>query len=85
MSIGVYGHPSSELSRYTLLVYQVTDATGIYLTDQNSPDDNFQGSRQSNKVYLNKNFNHLIVCLPLCFDFSERKIIFCAVFVVVID
>ncbi|KAL7299566.1 hypothetical protein TKK_0007641 [Trichogramma kaykai] len=40
VSIGVYGHPSYDTSRYTLLVYQVTNPSGIYLEYQNFPDDN---------------------------------------------
>ncbi|KAL7299564.1 hypothetical protein TKK_0007641 [Trichogramma kaykai] len=58
VSIGVYGHPSYDTSRYTLLVYQVTNPSGIYLEYQNFPDDNLPTPK--NQKYENQMFLEIL-------------------------
>lgn len=38
VSIGVYGHPAHETSRYSLLVYHVTLADQEFFDEQNPPN-----------------------------------------------
>lgn len=60
MSIGVYGHPSHEISKYTLLVSE------LMIEDDTIPYD--QASRSSYKDRDNKVNSHIYKLLLLLFN-----------------
>lgn len=67
VSIGVYGHPSHEISKYTLLVFDV-------MVEDDIPYD--QASRNTYKDQDNKVNNHLLL---LSFVFHINIYLLCLI------
>ncbi|XP_023245287.1 LOW QUALITY PROTEIN: DNA repair endonuclease XPF-like [Copidosoma floridanum] len=59
VSIGVYGHPSHESSRYTLLVYQVKDVDNNF-TEKDSRNDDLQDIYSKMLEYENQIFLEIL-------------------------
>jgi hypothetical protein len=57
VSIGIYGHPSHELSHYTLLIFQVIEINGKNFDIQKSANEDLQ---ETNNPQVTENFQHLL-------------------------
>lgn len=72
----MYGHPSHESSRYTLLVYQVIDVNGNFFDYQNSDSDHFQRSRNPKVSIKDCQLPYKTIIYFSNFFHLERKNIF---------